>query len=67
MRIKLNNTDEDFEGESISVSRMLELKKYSFKLRIIKVNGTLIQREKYDTTLLYNGDDVQLIYLMSGG
>jgi thiamine biosynthesis protein ThiS len=67
MRIKLNNNDETFEGDQISVSRMLEIKKYSFKLRIIKVNGILIQREKYDSTLLHEGDDVQMIYLMSGG
>jgi sulfur carrier protein len=67
MKIKLNNNDEVFEGTTISISRMLEIKKYSFKLRIIKVNGILIQREKYDSTLLHEGDDVQLIYLMSGG
>jgi sulfur carrier protein len=67
MKIKLNNTDENFEGETLSVSKMLEMKKYSFKLRIIKVNGILIQREKYDTTLLCEGDVVQLVYLMSGG
>jgi sulfur carrier protein len=67
MKIKLNNNDEVFEGTTISISRMLEIKKYSFKLRIIKVNGILIQREKYESTLLHEGDDVQLIYLMSGG
>jgi len=67
MKIKLNNTDENFEGETLSVSKMLELKKYSFKLRIIKVNGILIQRAKYDTTFLCEGDVVQLVYLMSGG
>jgi sulfur carrier protein len=67
MKIKLNNTDENFEGDTLSVSKMLELKKYSFKLRIIKVNGILIQREKYDTTFLCEGDVVQLVYLMSGG
>jgi sulfur carrier protein len=67
MKIRLNNNDEVFEGTSISISRMLEIKKYSFKLRIIKVNGLLIQREKYESTFLNEGDDVQLIYLMSGG
>jgi thiamine biosynthesis protein ThiS len=67
MKIKLNNNEEIFEGATLSVSRMLEEKKYSFKLRIIKVNGTLIQREKYESTFLCEGDDVQLIYLMSGG
>jgi len=67
MKIKLNNNEEEFEGETVSVSRMLEIKRYSFKLRIIKVNGILIRREEYDNTFLSEGDDVQLIYLMSGG
>jgi len=67
MKIKLNNNEEEFEGETVSVSRMLEIKRYSFKLRIIKINGILIRREEYDNTFLSEGDDVQLIYLMSGG
>jgi len=67
MKIKLNNNEEEFEGETVSVSRMLEIKRYSFKLRIIKVNGILIRREEYDNKFLSEGDDVQLIYLMSGG
>jgi len=67
MKIKLNNNEEEFEGETVSVSRMLEIKRYSFKLRIIKVNGILIRREEYDNTFLSEDDDVQLIYLMSGG
>ncbi len=53
--------------ESISVYEMLILKKFSFKMRIIKINGALISKEKYDTTIIYDGDDVQMLYLMSGG
>ncbi len=67
MKILLNNREEVFGKETISVSEMLEIKKYSFKMRIIKINGDLIPRDKYDSTLIHEGDDVQLIYLMSGG
>jgi sulfur carrier protein len=67
MKISLNNREEEFSRESISVSEMLYLKKFSFKMRIIKINGVLILKEKYDSTLIHSGDDVQMLYLMSGG
>jgi sulfur carrier protein len=67
MRIMLNNRNEEFDAESITVTEMILLKKFSFRMRIIKVNGELIVKEKYDTTVINNGDDVQMIYLMSGG
>lgn len=67
MKILLNNREEEFMKESISVNEMLFLKKFSFKMKIIKINGILISKEKYDTTFIHNGDDVQMLYLMSGG
>jgi sulfur carrier protein len=67
MNILLNNREEKFIQETISVSEMLLLKKFSFKMRIIKINGTLVSKENYDTTFIHEGDDVQMIYLMSGG
>ena len=67
MKILLNNREEEFEKEYISVSEMLMLKKFSFKMRIIKINGLLIPKDKYDSTIIHNRDIVQMIYLMSGG
>jgi len=67
MKIILNNRREEFDNETISISEMLYLKKFSFKMRIIKINGVLISKEKYDSTIIRDGDDVQMIYLMSGG
>jgi thiamine biosynthesis protein ThiS len=67
VKILLNNRDEEFERESITVSDMIILKKFSFRMRIIKINGKLILRENYDTTVIKSGDTVQMLYLMSGG
>ncbi len=67
MRIILNNREEEFNVDSLSVSQLLELRKLSFRMRIIKINGYLIPREKYDSTTINDGDKVQVIYLMSGG
>jgi thiamine biosynthesis protein ThiS len=67
MKILLNNREEEFNKDLISVNEMLIIKKFSFKMRIIKINGTLIRRDEYDSTLIHEGDDVQMLYLMSGG
>ena len=67
MKILLNNREEEFEKDTMNVSEMLMLKKFSFKLRVIKINGILIPKEKYDSTIIHNNDNVQMLYLMSGG
>jgi sulfur carrier protein len=67
MKIFLNNREEEFGKESMSVNELLFLKKFSFKMRIIKINDVLIPKDKYDSTIVQDGDDVQMLYLMSGG
>ena len=67
MNILLNNREEEFSRKTLTVSEMLQLKKFSFKMKIVKINGILISKEKYDSTIIQNGDNVQMLYLMSGG
>jgi sulfur carrier protein len=67
MKIRLNNRDEEFEKGPITVTEMLILKKFSFRMRVIKVNGSFVPKDKYDITFIKDGDDVQMLYLMSGG
>ena len=67
MKILLNNREEEFDNDALTVSKMLELKKFSFRMRIIKINGELIPKENYDSVKIRDGDNIQLIYLMSGG
>ena len=67
MKIILNGREEEFERETMSVSEMLDLKKFSFRMRIVKVNGKLIPRDDYGSSVINDGDNVQMFYLMSGG
>jgi sulfur carrier protein len=67
MKIVLNNRDEIVDKEVLSVTEFLILKKFSFKMRIVKINGTFIPKDEYDKTLIKDGDNVQMLYLMSGG
>lgn len=67
MKITLNNESLTLEGDSITVERLLELKRYTFRMRTVKINGRLIGRDNYGTETIHDGDDVKVIYLMSGG
>jgi sulfur carrier protein len=67
MKITINNEPLTVEGDSITVSKLLVMKRYTFRLRIVKINGEIISRDSYDDTTINEGDNVQVIYLMSGG
>ena len=67
MKILLNSREEEFGKEKMSVSEMLLMKKFSYRMRIIKINNTLISKDDYDSTLIHDGDKVEMLYLMSGG
>jgi thiamine biosynthesis protein ThiS len=67
MKILLNNREEEFDRKSLTVSEMLDLKKFTFRMRIIKINGMLITKDEYNSAVIHEGDSVQMLYLMSGG
>jgi sulfur carrier protein len=63
----LNNREEEFESNTMTVNEMLDIKKFSYKMRIVKINGILISKDNYNTAIIEEGDNVQMLYLMSGG
>jgi thiamine biosynthesis protein ThiS len=67
MKILLNNKEEVIEAGSITISELLVLKKFTWKMLIIKVNGRVLKRSEYDTTTVKDGDDVSVFHLITGG
>lgn len=67
MEIILNNNKEKFSQEILSISELLKVKNFTFKMLIIKVNDVLVKRDEYDTVFVKNGDNVSVIHLISGG
>ncbi len=67
MNITLNNEPLTLDGEVITVEKLLDMKRYTFKLRIVKINGRIIDRDSYGEEVINDGDIIQVIYLMSGG
>jgi thiamine biosynthesis protein ThiS len=67
MEITLNNRPENIDKENMSIQELIELKNFTFKFLITKINGKLIKKEKRDTVTIQEGDKVDVIHLISGG
>lgn len=53
--------------EKLTVQEILDIKKYTFPKIIVKINGRLIPKHEYASTLIYDEDEVQVIHLLAGG
>lgn len=67
MKITLNNNSEELSGDVMTVQQLLNIKKFTFKMLVIKINGSLIKKEDYDKAVIKDGDNVDVIHLISGG
>ena len=67
MKIILNNNPESIDTDKCSVNELLKVKNFTFKMLIIKINGKLIRKDEYDSTMVVEGDNVNVLHLISGG
>jgi sulfur carrier protein len=67
MKIVLNNSPEMIEREGITVSELLKLKNFTFRMLVVKINGALVKKSDYETSRISEGDDVMVLHLISGG
>jgi len=67
MKITLNNTVTELNYAEISVKELLSARKFTFKMLVIKINGTIVKKEEYEKTIIRDGDKVDVIHLISGG
>ncbi len=67
MKIILNHHPEEFNASSLTVSELLAIKKFTFKMLVIRINGKVIRKHEYPATLIKEGDDVTVLHLISGG
>lgn len=67
MKITLNNRPEIFNKDGMTITEILKEKNYTFKMMVIKINGKLIKKHERDTAEVVDGDDVQILHMISGG
>lgn len=64
--IYLNGKKEEF-GENISISKLLGAKKIRPEVVTVELNDKIIERDKYQLTLLKGDDRLEFVYYMGGG
>lgn len=67
MKINLNNREEVFESEEMSINQLLAAKNFTFRMLVVKVNGELVKRHQFDQQMVRDGDDVMVLHLITGG
>lgn len=67
MKITLNNIPEEFNGDTLTVSELLKLKNFTFKLLVIKINGKVVRKHEFEAAFIKDGDQVIVLHLISGG
>lgn len=68
MKITLNNKAEEIAGkDSLTVRELLDYKSFSFKFLVVRINGKTIRPSGYEDSIIRDGDQVQVIHLISGG
>jgi sulfur carrier protein len=68
MNITLNNKPENIEGlDQVSVTELMKLKNFTYKLLIVRINNKNVPDEERDTTFIKDGDNVMILHLITGG
>lgn len=53
--------------DNMTVTRVLQVMNYIFRMLIVRINGELVQKKDYPTTVIPEGANVEVIHLISGG
>lgn len=64
--IRVNHRNMDFY-EGMTLKSLIKDLKYSFPTLMVKVNGELVPKEKYEETRIKDGDDINIIHPIAGG
>lgn len=67
MKIVLNNREEQFDAQTLTVAQIMEIKSFTFRMLVVRLNDTLVKKEDYSTESVKDGDDLKIIHLVSGG
>ncbi|MEL7649326.1 MAG: sulfur carrier protein ThiS [Sedimentibacter sp.] len=64
--IRVNNRDFPWEP-GMTVQDVMNRKNFTWPKIIVKVNGHHVEEEHFPTTVVNDGDDVQMLHLLAGG
>lgn len=65
--IRVNNQFDVAWRSGMTVQDVLDALKFTFRMIVVKVNGVVVLRPDYATTLVPDGAEMQALHLISGG
>ena len=69
MNLTVNGKPAIIDGkDTLNIIDLLaELKEETPEYVTVELNGEILERENFETTLVRNGDEVEFLYFMGGG
>jgi thiamine biosynthesis protein ThiS len=67
MNITLNNLPEQIDCDEITIGELIRYKNFTFRLLVTKINDKLVKKEDREHAKIYEGDNVLILHLISGG
>ena len=64
--IRVNNQFDVAWRPGMTVQDVLDALKFTFRMIVVKVNGVVVLRPDYATTLVPDGAEMQALHLISG-
>ncbi len=66
MSIIVNGKEVEYKNNE-SVSNLLKRMHYTFPLIVVKINGMLIKKNLYATSIVPDDSEIQVVHMISGG
>ena len=66
MKIIVNGESKEFENE-ISIKTLMKVLGYDKNVGAVAVNMTFVASDKYEETILHDGDEVEILAPVCGG
>lgn len=68
MKIKVNGKEQEFGNNQIGLIELLQQNKVTRpELVSVQLNGSFVNREGYNTTIVNDNDEVDFLFFMGGG
>ena len=64
--IQLNNRPYHYK-DGATISSIMEENNFDFSTIVVKINGTVIEEDKWQTEPISAGDNVEIIHIFGGG
>jgi sulfur carrier protein len=65
--IRVNDKFDVEWHERMTVNSILKALKFTFPMIVVSVNGKVVPRSEYGTTMIEDDDEVKVIHLIAGG